>query len=71
MYDNYVICYVIKQNMARKRLENRNIRKLTKIGGASYAVTIPIEIIREMGWKERQKLIVEKKGSKLVVKDWE
>jgi hypothetical protein len=58
--------------MARNKLEDRNIRKLTKIaGGSSYAITLPIEYIREFGWKERQKLIIKKVGKRLVIEDWE
>jgi bifunctional DNA-binding transcriptional regulator/antitoxin component of YhaV-PrlF toxin-antitoxin module len=34
-----------------------SIRKLTKIaGGSSYAITLPIEVVRRWGWKDRQKL---------------
>jgi hypothetical protein len=58
--------------MARNKLEDRNIRKLTKIaGGSSYAITLPIEYVREFGWKERQKLIIKKVGKRLVIEDWE
>ena len=46
--------------MARRKLEKRNIRKLTKLGGRSIGVTIPIEIIRKFGWRERQKVVVKK-----------
>jgi len=58
--------------MARNRFEERNIRKLTKIaGGTSYAVTLPIEYVREFKWRERQKLVIKKVGKTLVIKDWE
>jgi len=58
--------------MARNRFEERNIRKLTKIaGGTSYAVTLPIEYIREFKWRERQKLVIKKVGKTLVISDWE
>ncbi|MEK7122389.1 MAG: hypothetical protein AAB855_00875 [Patescibacteria group bacterium] len=47
------------------------IRKLTKVGnGASYSVTIPIEMIRTLGWKERQKLVVNRQGTTITIKDW-
>lgn len=58
--------------MARQRLENRFVRKLTKTGGgASVTVTIPIEFIRELRWQEHQKVTVKKSGSKLVIEDWD
>jgi len=54
-----------------KRAQNENqIRKLTKLGKKSLCVTIPIEIIREFGWRERQKVVVKKQGKKIVIADW-
>ena len=55
--------------MARRRLEDRNIRKLAK-GKTSYLITIPIEVIRELGWQKGQKLVVEARGKGLLVRDW-
>jgi hypothetical protein len=57
--------------MARKKLEDRNIRKLTRTGrGMSVSLTLPIEFIRELGWKDKQKVVVSKRGKSLVVTDW-
>jgi len=57
--------------MARRRLEKKNIRKLTKLGGKSIAVTIPIDMIRELKWRERQKVVVKKVGKRIIIEDWE
>ncbi len=59
--------------MAKKNSQkNVRVRHLTKIaGGSSYAVVIPIEFIRQMGWKDHQKLVIRKYGSKIVISDWE
>lgn len=48
------------------------IRKLTKVGGASYALSLPMDAIKRFGWKERQKLTVEVdlKNKKLIIRDW-
>lgn len=57
--------------MARRSLEDRNIRKLTRTGrGKSVSVTLPIEYIRALGWKDRQKVTVRKSGKKLIIEDW-
>ena len=59
--------------MKQEKIENRSIRKLTKVGGGkTYCVTIPIEIVREFGWKESQKLVVEKYGKekRIIISDW-
>lgn len=58
--------------MGRRKIEDHNIRSLTKLaGGSSYAVTIPIEIVRELGWKSKQKLEVKKYGNGIIIKDWQ
>tara|TARA_B100000900_G_C20414357_1_gene648214 strand:- start:563 stop:739 length:177 start_codon:yes stop_codon:yes gene_type:complete len=56
--------------MARRKLEDKNIRKLSKTGGKSIAVTLPIEIVRELKWKSKQKVVVTRKGSTVIIKDW-
>jgi len=59
--------------MARRSLENKNIRKLFRVGGGkSYSLTLPIEAIREFGWQQKQKVIVEtdKKNKRIIIKDW-
>ena len=59
--------------MARKKLEERNIRKLAKVGGnKTYSLTLPIEAIREFGWKEGQKVVIEvdKKKQRFIRRDW-
>ena len=56
--------------MPTRKLGESNIRKLTKIGRGSIAVTIPIEIVREMKWKEKQKVVVKKTGKRIIIEDW-
>jgi len=56
--------------MVNRRKVDKSTRKLTKVGGHSIAVTIPIELIRELGWRERQKVTVKKRGNGLLITDW-
>lgn len=58
--------------MPTRKLEDRNIRKISKIGRSSYGITIPIEVIRAFGWKERQKVIlkIDSKKKTIVISDW-
>ena len=38
-----------------------SIRKLTKVGsGNSLAVIIPASVVRSLGWRERQRVIVKR-----------
>jgi len=57
--------------MARRKIENRNIRSLTKVsGGTSYGVTIPMEYIRKLGWRSKQKLEVKLYQDRIIIRDW-
>jgi bifunctional DNA-binding transcriptional regulator/antitoxin component of YhaV-PrlF toxin-antitoxin module len=49
----------------------KNIRSLTKVsGGSSYGVTIPIEYIRKLKWKTKQKLEVTLYQDRIIIRDW-
>jgi len=56
--------------MARRKAENENIRKLTKIGDKSVGLTLPIEMIRKLKWREKQKVVVKMKGKSIIIRDW-
>jgi len=54
-----------------RKLESQNIRKITKVaGGSSFAVTLPIEYVRKLKWRERQKVVVNLRGQKITIEDW-
>jgi bifunctional DNA-binding transcriptional regulator/antitoxin component of YhaV-PrlF toxin-antitoxin module len=51
--------------------KKEEIRKLTKAGGGrSYMVILPIEWVRALGWRGKQKLIVTRYGEGILIKDW-
>ncbi len=56
--------------MARQKLEERNVRKLRKNSGGTTLVSLPIEIIRELKWRDGQKVVVKKKGKGIYIGDW-
>lgn len=57
--------------MSRRKLKDRNIRKLGRTGrGRSVTVTLPIEFIHELKWKSKQKVVIKKKGSRIIIEDW-
>jgi bifunctional DNA-binding transcriptional regulator/antitoxin component of YhaV-PrlF toxin-antitoxin module len=56
--------------MPRRRTDKKEIRKIQN-SKRSYYITIPIEYIRKLGWRERQKVVVKKRGQKLTIQDWE
>jgi len=60
--------------MPEQKEKNKNIRKLIKISKSSFSVTLPIEYINKLRWKEHQKLCVSLKGPKdcpkIIIQDW-
>ena len=56
--------------MAVQKLKNKNVRKITKVGGKSLAVTLPKEMVAGLGWKEKQKVTVKKVRGGILIKDW-
>ncbi len=59
--------------MARTKTGTQQIRKLQKTGSeqGSYMLTLPKEFVRELGWREKQKVVVERKGKTLIIRDWQ
>lgn len=58
--------------MGRRETGDEHIRKLTKVGSGSgsYAVTLPMRIVKNLGWQEKQKVVVTQEGKKIIIEDW-
>ena len=50
--------------------EFEDVRKIGKVGRYSYCITIPKEIIRTLGWRNRQLVVVGLEKDKIVIRDW-
>jgi hypothetical protein len=64
---------VSKKRGGRRSESNGDVRSLTKVsGGASYAITLPRDVIKSFKWKERQKLKlqVDEKKKTILIRDW-
>jgi antitoxin component of MazEF toxin-antitoxin module len=59
--------------MARNELGEENVRKLQRTGrdGETLMVTLPKELVEELGWREHQKVTVHAYGKKLIIEDWQ
>lgn len=55
----------------RRELKDKNIRKLSRIGDRSIGLTLPIEIVRKLKWREKQKVVVKLRGKRITIEDWE
>lgn len=40
------------------------------MGRVSLAVTLPIDLVAALGWKEKQKVVIKRKGRSLIINDW-
>jgi len=56
--------------MFKKAAGDKSTRKLTKLGGKSIGLTLPIDMVRELGWREKQKVTVKRVRGGLMIKDW-
>jgi len=45
------------------------IRKIQKVR-YSYYLILPKEIIRNLDWKEKQKVVIKKSGKRIIIQDW-
>ena len=58
--------------MGRRSIENHHVRNLMKTsGGTTYIVSLPIEVVRELKWQAKQKLVVTKHGDGILIRDWQ
>ena len=56
--------------MARRKINKEQIRNI-QISSGSYHVSLPMGIMRELKWKERQKVVIKKQGKdKILISDW-
>jgi antitoxin component of MazEF toxin-antitoxin module len=62
--------FLYNESMARRKVTKESIRKVQQTHG-SYHISIPMRIMRMLGWRERQKVVVKKYGTKkIVISDW-
>ena len=50
---------------------SRYIRKVTRVGKRSLSVVIPADIVDALGIRERQKVTVRRRGTQIIIEDWE
>ena len=56
--------------MPTQKFVNRGVRKITRVGRTSLAVTLPKDMLTELGWREKQKVVVKKIRGGIQIKDW-
>ena len=56
--------------MSVRKEEDKNVRKLSKVGNTSIGVTLPVEMVRELGWRLKQRVVVKRVHGGVEIKDW-
>ena len=56
--------------MANRPNKQRHVRSLMNHASGTYLVSLPVEYIRELKWRGKQKVVVELRGKSIVVTDW-
>jgi len=58
-----------QKNMPARK--NKSVRSISKTGGGkSYSITLPIDIVHKLKWRERQKVAVSLRSKTITIKDW-
>jgi hypothetical protein len=55
--------------MANRSINERNVRSLMRNKGGTYLLSLPIEFVKNLKWKEKQKLTITVKGKSIVVRN--
>ncbi len=53
--------------MARPDNDQTGIRKLNMVGGKSFAVSLPVDVIKQLGWTKGTTLMVRRQGDKVII----
>ena len=56
--------------MSVRKQEEKNIRKITRVGKTSLAVTLPVEMTRELGWREKQRVVAKRIKGGIAIRDF-
>lgn len=56
--------------MGAKRTGEEDVRVITQNGSGTYSVSLPIKVVRNLRWRQGQKVVVEQKGKTIVIMDW-
>ena len=46
------------------------IRKVGRNSQGTYYITIPKELMKELKFKEKQKVVIKKRGKAILIEDW-
>lgn len=57
--------------MGARKVSEQQIRNLTTNSTGTYSISLPLQLIHDLGWRRGQRLVVTKQGKKIVIQDWQ
>jgi Ni/Co efflux regulator RcnB len=55
---------------AEKKQPDDLVRKIQRQNNGSTTVTLPAHLVRELRWRDKQKVVVKVRGKGLIIEDW-
>lgn len=52
------------------KINDKNVRKITRAGKFSLAVTLPVEMVHDLGWREKQKVVAARVKGGILIRDY-
>lgn len=56
--------------MGARKAGEQNVRNITQNRTGTYQVSLPIQLVRELRWQNRQRVVVKKQANKLIIEDF-
>ncbi|MEK7173647.1 MAG: AbrB/MazE/SpoVT family DNA-binding domain-containing protein [Patescibacteria group bacterium] len=53
--------------MPRRAFGERNQRVVFRFAKKSFAITLPIEIVRDLNWREGQRIHIRRAGKRIII----
>jgi Ni/Co efflux regulator RcnB len=61
---------VSKNTKKEKKQLDDLVRKIQRQNNGSTTVTLPADLVRELRWRDKQKVVVKIRGKGLLIEDW-
>ena len=65
-----VLRSMLRNKNKHMKKDEKLVRKVTRQGKRSLAITIPSEIVDELKIRERQKMVFKVERKKIIISDW-
>ncbi|HEX7586480.1 MAG TPA: AbrB/MazE/SpoVT family DNA-binding domain-containing protein [Patescibacteria group bacterium] len=61
---------ILRNYKFMKKYTKDNVHKITRTGKGSHYVVIPKEMMKELNWKDKQKVKIKVSRKRIIISDW-